>query len=159
VFASHHNFDVDTALPGFDKDLNSGVVRNEVRVRYINRLPGRYDREVVHDPDRRRRALGRTQKSLGGYVSSFLERRKIFGSADQPTSDLKPVLRKARLKTHRCRAFDLNLDVMPMRWVLCVSSPLVSYSRATRECHTAVHDHRFPMVSMIEPSDSPQPDP
>src|SRR5262249_30461103 len=149
----HHNFYIDTAPPCFDQDLNSRVVRNEVRVRYVNRPAGRYDREVVHDSDSRGPALGRTQKSLGGYVSSLVERRKIIGAADQLSCGLKPVLRKARLKTHRSRTFNLNLDVVPMRCVLSVSRPLVGYSCATRECHTAVDDHRLPVVSMIEASD------
>src|SRR5215831_2280522 len=99
VFAGQHNFYVDTAPPGFDQDLNPRVVRNEVRVRYVNRPAGRYDREVVHDPDSRRPALGRTQESLRGYASSLVERRKIIGAADQLSCGLKPVLRKARLKT------------------------------------------------------------
>ena len=125
----------------------------------MNGVLSRNDRQVIHDADVRRTTFRRTEKCFSGYVSCGFERRKIVGAIDQLAGTLQPVLREAGLETHCTRPFNADLDIVPMAVILRGSRPLIGDAGSAGERHTAIDDHRFAMVAMIEVSNRPQPDP
>jgi hypothetical protein len=49
-------------------------------------------------------------------------------------------MRKPALEAVCCGAFNRDLDIVPMRWVLGVSSPVIGNAGAAGERDAAVHD-------------------
>src|SRR5262249_24701739 len=149
VNAGNHDLHIDAAVPGFNEDLNPGVVRYEVRVCDIDRPLSRYDGEVIHDTNRRRGAFRRAQKDLSGYRSGRLRQREIIRSINEFSCYFQPVLGKAVLEALCSGPLDPNLDIVPVFRILRISCPLIGYSSTSGKCNTAIHDYRLTMIPVI----------
>ena len=81
VDAGDHDLHIYAAAPRLDQNLNKLIVRDEIRIRNVNGLSSGNDRQVIHDTDSGRSALGRAENRLRRDAASGICRRKVFCSA------------------------------------------------------------------------------